>query len=85
MLVSLKPLHFNVREGQVGQESNLQPAVLETAALPIELPTYGTLGARHTPAAYLTATRQSSQYGAGGASDRRQSGQSTINRRPGVV
>ena len=27
-------------EGQVGQESNLQPAVLETAALPIELPTY---------------------------------------------
>jgi hypothetical protein len=27
--------------GQVGQESNLQPAVLETAALPIELPTYG--------------------------------------------
>ena len=25
--------------GQVGQESNLQPAVLETAALPIELPT----------------------------------------------
>jgi hypothetical protein len=28
-------------DGQVGQESNLQPAVLETAALPIELPTYG--------------------------------------------
>lgn len=25
----------------MGQESNLQPAVLETAALPIELPTYG--------------------------------------------
>jgi hypothetical protein len=46
--------------GQVGQESNLQPAVLETAALPIELPTYETSGARRTPAAYLTATRQSS-------------------------
>ncbi len=29
--------------GQVGQESNLQPAVLETAALPIELPTYGSI------------------------------------------
>ena len=34
-----KPHQFKVW-GQVGQESNLQPAVLETAALPIELPTY---------------------------------------------
>jgi hypothetical protein len=28
-----KPLHFKVLEGQVGQESNLQPAVLEPAAV----------------------------------------------------
>ena len=36
-------------QGQVGQESNLQPAVLETAALPIELPTYGTRKMRPCP------------------------------------
>jgi hypothetical protein len=33
---------------QVGQESNLQPAVLETAALPIELPTYAKASAAYT-------------------------------------
>ena len=40
MANAVSRLRFRLSEGQVGQESNLQPAVLETAALPIELPTY---------------------------------------------